>query len=283
MDATLTRIDASDPVEHALKALDDDGVVIIENLLDADTLARFNADLDPLLEQARPQRSFLNDTIAGFFGDRTRHVTGVAAKSRVFTTEVMVHPVLLGIADAVLAPACSSYQLNLAHVLDRGPGATQQYLHRDELVWVHLPNPHPTVQLATMIALVDFTADNGATVVVPGSHRGSLHDRPEREPVPAEMAAGSAAVYLGSTLHAAGSNTTSETWRRGMHLSYVAGWLRTEENHYLTTWPDVARSLPTRSQQLLGYAAHDAINDAGGYLGAVELQDPVELIARGEL
>jgi ectoine hydroxylase-related dioxygenase (phytanoyl-CoA dioxygenase family) len=281
--SAITRVDAGAPVSQLLAALEADGVVIIENLLDADTLARLNAELDPLLAEPPKPRGFLNEALAGFFGAQTRHVTGVAAKSRVFATEVMVHPTLLAICDAILLPACSSYQLNLAHVLDRGPGSEQQYLHRDELVWVHLPDPHPTVQLATMIALVDFTADNGATLAVPGSHTGHGHEAAENDPIPAEMSAGSAVVYLGSTIHGGGANVTPDSWRRGMHLSYVVGWLRTEENHYLTTWPKVAHELPKQAQQLLGYAAHDAISLAGGYLGAVELQDPVDLMANGEL
>ena len=68
-----------------------------------------------------------------------------------------------------------------------------------------------------------------------------------------------------------------------MHLSYCVGWLRTEENMYLTTPLDVVRTLPQRNQQLLGFGAHDAIEIGGGYLGAVELQDPLELINTGAL
>ena len=135
-----------------------------------------------------------------------------------------------------------------------------------------------------MIALVDFTEDNGATRLVPGSHRWPLDRSPqEDELVPAVMRAGSAVVYLGSTWHAGGANVTTDTWRRGMHLSYVLGWLRTEENHFLATPPDVARTLSRRAQELLGYAAHDAVESGGGYLGALDLRDPVDLIAEGSL
>jgi ectoine hydroxylase-related dioxygenase (phytanoyl-CoA dioxygenase family) len=188
------------------------------------------------------------------------------------------------VCDAILLPGCASYQLNIAHVLERGPGSEQQLIHRDELVWVHLPVPHPEVQLASVIALVDFTADNGATRVVPGSHRWE----PDRvatpdELVPAEMAAGSAVVYLGSALHGGGANTTTDVRRRGMHVSYCSGWLRTEENQYLATPIDVVRTLPRESQALLGYAAHDALAAGGGYLGSVSVQDPLELMAAGEL
>jgi ectoine hydroxylase-related dioxygenase (phytanoyl-CoA dioxygenase family) len=168
--------------------------------------------------------------------------------------------------------------------MDRGPGAEQQLLHRDEDVWVHLPRPHPEVQVASVIALVDFTAEIGATVVAPGSHRWERGRKPEPEELTcAEMPAGSAVVYLGSTIHAGGRNATADRWRRGMHMSFVVGWLRTEENNTLSTPPDVARRLPRRSQELLGYAAHDAIAVGGGYLGAVDLLDPIELLGQGKL
>jgi len=103
------------------------------------------------------------------------------------------------------------------------------------------------------------------------------------ELVCAEMPAGSAVLYLGSTIHAGGRNSTKDGWRRGMHMSFVVGWLRTEENNYLSTPPGVARTLSRRAQELLGYAAHDAIAVGGGYLGAVDLLDPVELLAQGKL
>src|SRR5690606_25662430 len=97
------------------------------------------------------------------------------------------------------------------------------------------------------------------------------------------MAAGDAVVYLGSTVHGGGTNVTADQWRRGMHVSYCAGWLRTEENQYLATPLDVVRSLPLRNQRLLGFGAHDAIGSGGGYLGTVELQDPAALLAAGLL
>jgi ectoine hydroxylase-related dioxygenase (phytanoyl-CoA dioxygenase family) len=97
------------------------------------------------------------------------------------------------------------------------------------------------------------------------------------------MRAGSAVIYLGSTIHAGGANTTSTQWRRGMHVSYCVGWLRTEENQYLTTPLDVVRRLPRRNQELLGFGAHDAIASGGGYLGTVELQDPATLLATGQI
>jgi ectoine hydroxylase-related dioxygenase (phytanoyl-CoA dioxygenase family) len=196
----------------------------------------------------------------------------------------MPNAVLCAVADAILLSNCVRYQLNIAHVLDRGPESEQQMLHRDELVWSQLPRPHPEVQLASVIALCDFTAANGATRIVPGSHRWDYGRVAEPEEIAvAEMPAGAGVIYLGSTIHGGGPNTTTDERRIGFHLSYTMGWLRTEENHYLSTPIDVARTLPRRSQELLGYAAHDALAVGGGYLGTVDTQDPVELIAKGRL
>jgi len=282
----VKHVPAAAPVQLVLDALERDGAVIVDDLLDADLLARFNAELDPFVETApRAQdRKFVNDAIQWFFGAQTRDVTGVAGKSRVFATEILTHPLYRAVCDAILLPSCAAYQLNIAHVLDRGPGSEQQMIHRDELVWVHLPTPHPEVQVASVIALVDFTADNGATRVAPGSHRWpSDRAATPDELVAAEMAAGSAVLYLGSTLHGGGANVTTDVRRRGMHVSYCLGWLRTEENQYLATPIEVVRALPRESQELLGYAVHDGLAAGGGYLGAVRVQDPVELLAIGEL
>jgi len=135
-----------------------------------------------------------------------------------------------------------------------------------------------------MVALEEFTLRNGATRLVPGSHRWPVErEALEEEFAEAAMLAGSAVVYLGSTLHGGGSNTTGKSGRRGLHLSYVVGWLRTEENNVLTTPPHLARSLPDRAQALLGYAVHDAIEDRGGYAGMVELRDPMDLLREGKL
>jgi ectoine hydroxylase-related dioxygenase (phytanoyl-CoA dioxygenase family) len=280
----LPRTEARTPTAQVVALLEEFGAVVVEDLLEPELLARLNAELDAPLAEAKPEREFVNPAIAWFFGKRTRHLTAVASHSRTFADEVLTHPRLLEVCDAILLPSCARYQLNVAHVLDRGPGAEAQLLHRDELVWVHMPRPHPELQVATIIALADFDEENGATRVVPGSHRWPL----EREAEPSELAVarmkrGSAVIYLGSTLHQGGANTTKDRWRRGMHMSYVLGWLRTEENNYLGTPPAVARTLSRRAQELLGYAAHDAIAQAGGYLGAVDLRDPVDLLAEGTL
>ncbi|KAA0917942.1 phytanoyl-CoA dioxygenase family protein [Dietzia sp. ANT_WB102] len=284
--AELTRVHASAPIATITDTLLEQGAVLVEDLLDTDLLARFNTELDQHLTESAQgaERGFVNEGVAAFFGNRTEHLAGLAAKSQVFATEILTHPIYRAVCDEVLLPNCAAYQLNLAHVLNRGPGGTPQMLHRDEEVWSQLPSPRPNVQLASVVALRDFTAENGATRVVPGSHLWDRDRQPtEDEIVPAVMKAGSGIIYLGSTIHAAGANTTADQWRRGMHISYCLGWLRTEENQYLSIPLEQARQLPRESMELLGFGVHDAIADGGGYVGTVDLADPVDLIAAGRL
>jgi ectoine hydroxylase-related dioxygenase (phytanoyl-CoA dioxygenase family) len=274
-------------------ALQRDGVVIVEDLLSLDVVARVNEEVEAAVDVADPEEEVFNPILNAFHGPNTKQVSGMPTVSRTFATDVMCNELLLALCDRVLLPSCARYQLNLGHLLQRGPGADEQLLHRDELVWNDLPKPHPEVQLASVIAFVDFTRDNGATRVVPGSHRWPEREllgseqmqRPPPDPDQievAEMPAGSAVIYSGGTIHAGGANTT-DTPRRGAHLSYCVGWLRTEENNYLSTPPEVAAQLPRRAQELLGYAVHDGIPRGGGYLGMVRMQDPVDLLTRGDL
>jgi len=290
MAATIPHRTANDPIPEIVSALQESGVVRVDGMLDAALLARFNAEIDEHLDAADPERKLLSPVIEGFFGKATRHITGLAAKSRTFVDHVLCHPVLLGVCDEILLPSCARYQLNIAQVLDRGPGSHPQLLHRDELVWIHLfeqawsSGSRPEVQVASVIALEDFSDANGATRVIPGSHRWPRERQPQlEETVAAEMPAGSAVLYLGSTIHGGGANTTPDRRRRGMHQSYTLGWLRTEENHYLSTPIETARSLAPQALDLLGYTAHDALLRGGGYLGSVDTADPRDLIARGSL
>jgi ectoine hydroxylase-related dioxygenase (phytanoyl-CoA dioxygenase family) len=284
MTAKLQRFRAKDSLDAMEQALKDDGGVIVEGFLEPDVIARIKDEVALARAAANPGMKHLNPAIQFFYGDKTRHVNGMAAQSRTFATEVLIHPIYLALCDRILLPSCARYQLNLGHLIDRGPGAQNQLLHRDEVVWVHLPQPHAEIQLASMIALDDFRVENGATRIVPGSHRWPRARQPEaHEIADAIMPAGSAAIYLGSTIHGAGANTTQSEWRPGLHISYVLGWLRTEENNYLAVPPEIARTLPRAAQEVLGYAVHDAIASAGGYLGMVGLRDPVELMSEGKL
>jgi ectoine hydroxylase-related dioxygenase (phytanoyl-CoA dioxygenase family) len=289
--ATLEHFNATAEPDAIYAILDRDGAVIIDNLLPPEIVARVNDEVEDAVAAADPGAQYFNPLLSAFFGEFTKQVAGVPGISRTFATDVMCNPALLALCDRVLLPSCARYQLNLGHLLQRGPGSVDQVWHRDEAVWNDVPRPHPELQVASVIAFVDFTRENGATRVAPGSHRwpdralgraARLTEVPPEQTAYAEMPAGSAVVYLGGTMHGGGANTT-DTARRAVHLSYCLGWLRTEENNMLSTPPAIAATLPRKAQEILGYAVHDGIPRGGGYLGMLRLQDPVELLGRGEL
>jgi hypothetical protein len=284
--------ETADP-DDVCAVLERDGVVIVEDLLSRDVVNRVNDEVEAAVEAVDPHAKLFSDRMSAFHGPYTKPLAGVPGISRTFAVDVMCHPLYLAVCDRILLPSCARYQLNLGQILQRGPGSTEQYLHRDEIVWSDVPRPHPELQLASVIAFVDFTRDNGGTRVVPGSNHWpdrqltAVEQFQKGQPDPelvtcAEMPAGSAVIYLGGTIHGGGGNVT-DLPRRGAHLSYCLGWLRTEENNYLSSPPAYAATLPRVAQEVLGYAMHDSMQNGGGYLGMVRMQDPVELMARGEL
>ncbi|MEO4027796.1 phytanoyl-CoA dioxygenase family protein [Chromobacterium vaccinii] len=259
----LQRFSPDHPASGIAAALERDGGVIIEGLLCPERLARFRAELFPLLDAAP-------DCQGDFYGYATRRLSGLIARVPV-CRELAIHPLILQLMDIMLLRGCREYQLNLTQAIRIGPGEPRQFLHSDALMFpVKVPGSETMINC--MYALDDFTEDNGATNVAPGSHRWTEERLPdESEVVPAAMPAGSVLIYLGSVIHAGGANRTGQP-RTGVVLSYCLGWLRQAENHYLAVPRELARELPERLQRLLGYFVH-APN-----LGCVDGQDPVALL-----
>jgi ectoine hydroxylase-related dioxygenase (phytanoyl-CoA dioxygenase family) len=205
-----------------------------------------------------------------FLGERTKRIGGLLHRS-VTARELALHPVVLGLADIVLQPHCSRYQLNYSGIMHLLPGAKAQELHRDGDLYP-FRHPCPPMLMPTMWALTDFTAENGGTMLVPGSHRWDQERDPMvTEIIAAVMPAGSLLVYLGGTIHGGGTNL-SDADRTGLAFQYSLGWLRQEENQYLTNPPEIARTFPERLQRLIGY-------DYGApYLGFVDGDSPQRLL-----
>ncbi|MDQ3107944.1 MAG: phytanoyl-CoA dioxygenase family protein [Actinomycetota bacterium] len=242
-------------VDTVVALLEHDGAVVIERFLTTAKVAELKAELSPYREQTPSGR---ND----FEGFDTRRIYALFAKTRGFD-ELATHPLLLGVLDEVLG----HYQLSGPVGIDIGPGESPQGLHRDDSVYP-IPWPHQQVVLNTMWALHDFTTDNGATVIVPGSHRTAPDEMPSAsEIVTATMPAGSVMFYSGTVWHGGGANHTQER-RLGVILEYVASWLRAQENHVTAVPVEVMRTLSPRLQELLGYNIHPP------FLGYVDGRHP---------
>ena len=237
--AMIPRVDFA--VEPIMDSLRRHGVAVCEGVLDTDRVATMRTELDAVLEDTPTGR---ND----FEGFGTKRIYRLFAKTRAFD-DLAIHPVLLGVADALIGHA----QLSAPTGILIGPGEPAQILHRDDSIYP-LPEPHAEVVLNTMWSFDDFTAANGATRFVEGSHRWEPGRQPSGdEPVVhAEMPAGSVAFYTGSIWHGGGANETDRD-RLGVILEYAAAWLRPQENHVIGVPPEVVATLPEPLQELLGY------------------------------
>lgn len=252
---SIPTIPAGTAPERIAEALDDAGCVVVAGVLDAAGRQAVRAELAPHMARAQ----VVDDDPTQFYPGRTRRTTALVARSETVGT-LVTDGGTLALCDRFLTPNGEfGYQLHVTAALDVGPGARRQMLHREHDAFTFFPHPRPNMIVASMWAITDFRSDNGATLIVPGSHRWPEDRTPEeREIAAAEMAAGSVLYWLGGTLHGAGANTSSD-WRYGVILTYSLGWLRQEENQYLDVPPEVARTLTPELRDLIGYRMYHAL------------------------
>jgi ectoine hydroxylase-related dioxygenase (phytanoyl-CoA dioxygenase family) len=259
-------LDADASAEMVEAALREAGCAVVERLVDGSVMDAVASELAGHLD-ATP---YGNDEFAG---RRTRRTGSLIARSPTFRG-LAAHPLVLATLDRVLGDHATSYQLHLTQVIDIGPDEPGQLVHRDQWAFDFFPFPSGyEVECHTMWAMTDFTDENGATRVIPGSHRWEDKLRPTYDQtVPAVMPKGSVFVYVGSVYHGGGANN-SATRRLGINVGYTLSWLRQEENQYLACPPEIARELPIELAQLIGYRRGAY---ALGYFG--DVQDPLEAL-----
>jgi ectoine hydroxylase-related dioxygenase (phytanoyl-CoA dioxygenase family) len=250
-------------VERALGEIADQGYTIISNaiepaLIDAlvDDLTQLEHDLG--IEPASNE----------FEGAHTVRIYNLLARTPIYQL-IPVHPAVLPVVEGVLDHGCLVSSLSSIAI---DPGETIQPIHADDQL-IPLPKPHPAVVCNTMWALTDFTAANGATRIMPGTHLAP--DSPEfgreYDAIPAEMAKGSVLVWHGSLWHGGGANTTEER-RIGVAMNYCAGYIRQQENQQLGIPREVAATFEPRLRELVGYGIYT------GLIGHIDKHDPVELL-----
>lgn len=241
----LIHLPADAPVEDVVATLHRDGALILDDALTAAELAALVGELRPYVEATETGRD-------SFSGERTTRTGALVARSPL-SRKVVMDARIAAICDAVLKPNCHRYQLHLTQVIRIMPGQDAQPIHRDRWAWgPYLNQVEP--QLNTIWALTDFTEANGATQVVPGSVDWPDDRVPEPEEIGrAVMKKGSVLVYLGSVFHGGGANVSGED-RWGLNITYALGWLRQEENQYLSCPPHIARTLEPELQALIGYS-----------------------------
>lgn len=245
--------------------LDEDGCIAITNVLDTKKAGQLKQELEAQFEKVPVCQG-------NFFGFATKRMSSVLAKSNA-AQDLAIDPLVLKVMDCFLLKSCRQYQLNLSQAIQIFPGEPAQIIHTDDLMFpFELPIRGDQKMINCMWAVDDFTAANGATNLVPGSHKWPRDRQPEaHEIIQGEMPAGSVLIYFGSLLHGGGANKTNMP-RTGLVLSYCLGWLRQAENHYIALPQELVRSFPERLQRLVGYFVHEP------NLGALEGRDPIELL-----
>jgi ectoine hydroxylase-related dioxygenase (phytanoyl-CoA dioxygenase family) len=243
--------------DHA--ALMRDGYVIIERLLDTQTCEAIRIESRRLLGATGRNR---------FEGLKTQRVYNVLAKTRIF--DVLIdHPRLLALLDHIFEP---NYLLSQAQIININPGEDGQPLHSDDGFY-KIPRPRPALGVAAIWAIDPFTAENGATDIIPQSHLwGATAQASRDQAIPCVMPEGSVVIFLGTLIHGGGANST-EHGRLAFTNQYCAPWLRTQENFFLEIARETVRTLRPTIQSLLGYSVYPP------FMGMVDSMHPKRVLS----
>jgi ectoine hydroxylase-related dioxygenase (phytanoyl-CoA dioxygenase family) len=236
-----------------LEALERDGYVVLEDLIDRERCALIRAEAARLADRtgANP-----------FEGHKTQRVYAPLSKTRAID-DLIDHPRILALLDAILLP---NYLLSQAQIINILPGEAAQPFHHDDAFY-HLPRPWKAVHAAFIAAIDDFSEANGATVVVPGSQRWSDRLPKREEAIACEMRAGSAVFFLGALWHGGGANRTDHA-RLAVTGQYCEPWLRQHENFFLELSKEQARALREPIRSMVGYSIHPP------FMGMVDRHHP---------
>jgi len=243
---SIEHLSPADGPDRIGEILARDGGVIVDRVVAPERLDAVRAEMKPYLEAAPTGPD-------EFSGRNTTRVGGLVARSPA-SREVITHPLVLGGVKAVLSHA-TTFQLHLTQIIAIGPGESAQDVHRDQWAFDFFPFPKGfEVQCNTIWALTDFTEENGATRLIPGSQDWPLDRNPKSpdESIQATMSRGSVLCYSGTVIHGGGANRSTAP-RTGLNMTYCLAWLRTEENQFLSCPPHIACELEPALTDLLGY------------------------------
>ncbi len=248
-------------LERALSDVARDGFAVLEGVLSPGEVEELRTDLLPLLPALTGRNNF-----EGF---ATRRLYAVMEKT-LSCNPLVEHPLVLGLLDRILEP---NYLLSQLQVIELLPGEAAQPLHHDDAFYPW-PRPRPPLGVATIWPLDPFTEENGATVVLPGSHRRGAAPPDEKARATAKsvvMPAGSLLVFVGTLWHHAGANRTAAP-RACVTAQYCAPWCRQQENFSLSVSRERARQASPHIQRLLGYSIHPP------FMGFVDGMHPRRLL-----
>jgi len=234
-------------IENKLAEIAEQGYTVLPDVLSSAQVEQILDSVRKISAQvpyAKPD-SGESDRAKGSAAHRLRNLISRGAE---FRELAMLAPVST-IVETLLKPG---YLLFSSAINDVGPNERHQRLHTDDML-VTYPRPlAEPVTVNSVWALSDFTAENGATRVVPESHL-SAHRPSEKEAIPVEMTRGSVLIYHGSLWHQAGANITSDDRRIAMILAYCARYIRPYENQMKLIPLEEARNMTAAERQLIGF------------------------------
>ena len=252
-------------IQMHVERIRDDGYTVIERAAEQTLVDGLKHAIE------RIEREHGLDTAkTSFEGFKTLRVNNLLTYDDIFW-EVPLHANVLPIVERVLDKECL---LSSFCSLVLGPGEAAQPIHEDTQL-IPLPRPHIPITLNAIWAVSHFTPDNGATRIIPGSHK--LDHSPDYgkayDAVTATMPAGSVMLFDSALWHGGGANT-SNARRFAFSCAYCWGWMRQQENLQLGIPHDTARRFPRRLQELCGYSVYK------GQFGHIDNHDPIELLGR---
>ncbi len=254
-----------------LDTIEEQGYCIIENAIEPNLVEEVRASVARLEDELNIEPR--GNRAEGF---ATKRMYNLLAKDRVFWN-LPVHSNVLPFAERLLDEECLLSGTTCMHI---GPGEVHQGLHSDDGL-VNVQRPRIPFMVTTIWAFSDFTADNGATRIVPGSHKFDHEPRKGQqvEHVPAEMEAGSVLIVNGGTWHCGGANSTESDWRLGISVQYCQGYLRQQQNQYYSLSREDVRAMPERLAALCGFTLYKGIMghvdgaSPGRFLGATRADE----------
>jgi ectoine hydroxylase-related dioxygenase (phytanoyl-CoA dioxygenase family) len=254
-------------LEAHLTRIAEEGYTILPDAIAPDLVDEID---EALLELERDLGTTPADNL--FEGVRTMRVYNLLVHGPTFET-IPVHPNVLPVVEAVLDPGLLISSLSSIAI---GPHEQAQPIHADDQL-IPLTRPHVPIICNTMWAITDFTEENGATRVIPKSHRRDEPPNPleHYESIAAEMPKGSVLVWVGSLWHGGGANRT-DSRRVGIAMNYCAGYIRQQENQQLGIPPALVRTFPRRLQELIGYSVYN------GLVGHIDKQHPGKVVLAGD-
>ena len=248
--------------DATLQHIREDGYAVVPDFLDEATRLRMCDDLVPIFEG-------IGSRMSEDFGQQTIHTHNLLGKTRAVDSMLMDDR-LLSLIEGVLGP---DYQISGVAAMRPGPGDKRQHMHQDDGHYP-IPRPHRPLIVNTLIALDPFTVENGATELVPGSHRSTDRVVQDCETVTVEMPAGALLLWDGAVWHRGGGNSTKDSYRRSINVNFNLAWLKQRENQFIAVPPEVVVEMPQKLQELIGYK----LTNFG--LGTVDYRNPIETVKK---